>query len=116
MSAGREREDASCVLPIHRQARSLTPLSLAVLTFMKIRNPSKAFRLLVIATQGVFFNMFFLAYLISPRAAHRFVAYLEEEAVRPSSLPLPSSLGPPSSTSITPSSPRSKLTPTPGSA
>lgn len=49
---------------------------------MKIRNPSKAFRLLVIATQGVFFNMFFLAYLISPRAAHRFVAYLEEEAVR----------------------------------
>ena len=27
-------------------------------------------------------NMFFLAYLVSPRFCHRFVGYLEEEAVK----------------------------------
>lgn len=31
--------------------------------------------------QGVFFNAMFVAYLISPRTCHRFVGYLEEEAV-----------------------------------
>jgi len=32
--------------------------------------------------QGFFFNTFFLAYIISPRTAHAFVGYLEEEAVK----------------------------------
>lgn len=32
--------------------------------------------------QGVFFNAYFLAYLISPRSCHAFVGYLEEEAVK----------------------------------
>ena len=31
--------------------------------------------------QGVFYNLFFLIYLISPRTAHRMVGYFEEEAV-----------------------------------
>ena len=31
---------------------------------------------------GVFVNLFFLAYLISPKFCHRFVGYLEEEAVK----------------------------------
>lgn len=31
--------------------------------------------------QGVFFNAYLLAYLISPRTCHAFVGYLEEEAV-----------------------------------
>lgn len=35
---------------------------------------------MVLGAQGVFFNMFFLAYLVSPKSAHRFVGYLEEEA------------------------------------
>jgi hypothetical protein len=30
---------------------------------------------------GIFFNFFFLAYLISPKFCHRLVGYLEEEAV-----------------------------------
>ncbi|GAA6064106.1 hypothetical protein JCM10212_003669 [Sporobolomyces blumeae] len=51
-----------------------------LLTFMKIGKPSRFFRLMVLGAQGVFFNFFFLGYMISPRAAHRFVAYLEEEA------------------------------------
>ncbi len=35
----------------------------------------------ILGAQGVFFNGFFLAYLLSPRTCHRFVGYLEEEAV-----------------------------------
>jgi ubiquinol oxidase len=31
--------------------------------------------------QGIFFNGFFLLYLISPRTAHRVVGYFEEEAI-----------------------------------
>ena len=31
--------------------------------------------------QGVYFNGLFFAYLVAPRACHRFVGYLEEEAV-----------------------------------
>ena len=53
-----------------------------LLTFLKLREPGLAFRLAVLGVQGVFFNAFFLAYLISPRICHRFVGYLEEEAVR----------------------------------
>ncbi|GJT44270.1 ubiquinol oxidase 2, mitochondrial-like protein [Tanacetum coccineum] len=36
---------------------------------------------LVFAVQGVFFNAYFLAYLASPKLAHRITGYLEEEAV-----------------------------------
>lgn len=43
--------------------------------------PGWFMRLAVLGTQGIFFNAFFLAYLISPRICHRFVGYLEEEAV-----------------------------------
>ncbi|GAA5825271.1 hypothetical protein JCM11251_006913 [Rhodosporidiobolus azoricus] len=53
-----------------------------LLTFMKIRDPSPFFRLLVLGAQGVFFNAFFFSYIISPKAAHRFVGYLEEEACK----------------------------------
>lgn len=38
-------------------------------------------RLMTLAAQGVFWNMFFASYLVLPRAAHRFVGALEEEAV-----------------------------------
>ncbi|KIJ64486.1 hypothetical protein HYDPIDRAFT_90376 [Hydnomerulius pinastri MD-312] len=52
-----------------------------LMTFMTLRKPSLFFRALVLGAQGVFFNMFFLAYMISPRTCHRFVGHLEEEAV-----------------------------------
>ena len=32
--------------------------------------------------QGIFFNAYFLAYILSPRSCHAFVGYLEEEAVK----------------------------------
>lgn len=52
-----------------------------LLSFMKLAEPGWFMRLMVLGAQGVFFNGFFLSYLISPRTCHRFVAYLEEEAV-----------------------------------
>ncbi|KAJ5956130.1 hypothetical protein N7501_010409 [Penicillium viridicatum] len=52
-----------------------------LLTFLKLAEPGWFMRLMVIGAQGFFFNGFFLSYLISPRICHRFVGYLEEEAV-----------------------------------
>ncbi|GAD93597.1 alternative oxidase [Paecilomyces variotii No. 5] len=52
-----------------------------LLSFMKLAEPGWFMRLMVLGAQGVFFNGFFISYLISPRICHRFVGYLEEEAV-----------------------------------
>lgn len=52
-----------------------------LLTFLKISEPGWFMRLMVLGAQGVFFNSMFISYLISPRTCHRFVGYLEEEAV-----------------------------------
>lgn len=52
-----------------------------LMTFIHIAKPSMFERLLVLLAQGVFYNCFFLLYLISPRTAHRMVGYFEEEAV-----------------------------------
>lgn len=52
-----------------------------LMTFIKIAEPSRFERFLILFGQGVFFNLYFLLYLFSPRTAHRVVAYLEEEAV-----------------------------------
>jgi len=64
---------------------------------MTLKQPTLFFRALILGAQGVYFNIFctysswprdfvsltflVLAYLISPRSCHRFVGYLEEEAV-----------------------------------
>lgn len=52
-----------------------------LLTFLKMAEPGWFMKIMVLGAQGVFFNGFFIAYLLSPRIAHRFVGYLEEEAV-----------------------------------
>ncbi|KAL5793064.1 hypothetical protein ACOSP7_001658 [Xanthoceras sorbifolium] len=52
-----------------------------LMTFLELAKPQWYERALVIAVQGVFFNAYFLAYLASPKLAHRIVGYLEEEAV-----------------------------------
>jgi hypothetical protein len=51
-----------------------------LLIFLKMAEPGWFMRLMVLGAQGVFFNGFFAAYLVSPRTCHRFVGYLEEEA------------------------------------
>ena len=67
---------------------------------MTLRNPGIVLRTIILAAQGVFYNIFcmlspllsyiqmltlalhsVLSYIISPRTCHRFVGYLEEEAV-----------------------------------
>nr|AAU11467.1 mitochondrial alternative oxidase 1 [Saccharum officinarum] len=52
-----------------------------LMTFMEVAKPRWYERALVITVQGVFFNAYFLGYLLSPKFAHRVVGYLEEEAI-----------------------------------
>lgn len=52
-----------------------------LLTFMKMAEPGRFMKFMIVAAQGVFYNGMFISYLISPRICHRFVGYLEEEAV-----------------------------------
>jgi ubiquinol oxidase len=52
-----------------------------LMTFIHVARPSRLERLLILFVQGVFYNLYFLLYVISPKTAHRFVGYLEEEAV-----------------------------------
>ncbi|MCK9987094.1 MAG: ubiquinol oxidase [Azoarcus sp.] len=52
-----------------------------LMTFIHVAQPTRLERALIVIAQGVFFNLYFLLYLISPRTAHRVVGYFEEEAV-----------------------------------
>lgn len=52
-----------------------------LMTFIEVAKPNWFERFLIILAQGIFFNGFFLFYILWPRVAHRFVGYLEEEAV-----------------------------------
>ena len=52
-----------------------------LMTFIHIAKPLRFERLLVLIVQGIFYNFYFLLYVISPGTAHRVVGYLEEEAV-----------------------------------
>ncbi|KAF2402637.1 putative alternative oxidase [Trichodelitschia bisporula] len=52
-----------------------------LLIFLKMGEPGFFMRAAVLGAQGVFFNALFFSYLVSPRTVHRFVGYLEEEAV-----------------------------------
>ncbi|XP_047970337.1 ubiquinol oxidase, mitochondrial-like [Salvia hispanica] len=52
-----------------------------LMTMVELVKPKWYERLLVLTVQGVFFNGFFVIYLLSPKMAHRVVGYLEEEAV-----------------------------------
>ena len=52
-----------------------------LMTFIEIAKPNTLERLLILVAQGLFYNGFFLLYLLSPKTAHRVVGYFEEEAV-----------------------------------
>jgi ubiquinol oxidase len=52
-----------------------------LLTFIHIAKPSRFERWMIILTQGIFYNLFFMLYLVSSKTAHRLVGYFEEEAV-----------------------------------
>ncbi|MFM9865635.1 MAG: alternative oxidase, partial [Micropepsaceae bacterium] len=52
-----------------------------LMTFIAVAKPNWFERMLVLLAQGIFFNAFFVLYLVSPRTAHRLVGYFEEEAI-----------------------------------
>lgn len=52
-----------------------------LLTFIKLGQPSWFTKSIIYIGQGVFCNLFFFNYLFFPKLCHRFVGYLEEEAV-----------------------------------
>jgi ubiquinol oxidase len=52
-----------------------------LMTFIEIAKPNWLERQLVLLVQGIFFNAFFVLYLLAPKTAHRVVGYFEEEAV-----------------------------------
>lgn len=51
-----------------------------LMAFVELEQPSLFERFIVLLAQGIFFNLYFLAYLINPKLCHRMVGYLEEEA------------------------------------
>jgi len=52
-----------------------------LMTFIEVAQPNKFERLLILIAQGVFYNLFFILYIVSNKTAHRLVGYFEEEAV-----------------------------------
>ena len=50
--------------------------------FIEIAKPNWFERLLILLAQFIFWHFYFIMYLISPRTAHRMIAYFEEEAVK----------------------------------
>jgi ubiquinol oxidase len=52
-----------------------------LMTFLAIARPTSLERMLILTAQGVFYNLYFLLYLLSPRTAHRVTGYFEEEAI-----------------------------------
>lgn len=52
-----------------------------LMTFMEVAKPTWFERGLIFTVQAGFFGVYSLAYVLSPRVAHRVVGYLEEEAV-----------------------------------
>ena len=52
-----------------------------LMTFMELAQQRWHQRVMVVCGQGVFFAGYTIFYVLTPRIAHRFVGYLEEEAI-----------------------------------
>ena len=50
--------------------------------FIEIAKPSRLERTLILIAQLVFWNYYFLLYVLAPKTAHKMIHYFEEEAVR----------------------------------
>lgn len=61
--------------------QTLTDSILLCFFISQLAKPGIFMRAMLLGAQGVFFNFFFVFYLLSPSVAHRFVGALEEEAV-----------------------------------
>jgi len=47
-------------------------------TFLAVQQPGILMRIMIVLSQGVFFNFYFISYILFPKYSHRFVGYLEE--------------------------------------
>ena len=52
-----------------------------LMTFIEIAQPNIFERYLILFAQAIFWHIYLLVFLLSPRTAHRIVGYFEEEAV-----------------------------------
>jgi ubiquinol oxidase len=52
-----------------------------LMSFVAMEKPGTLERLLIVIGQGIFYNAYFLLYLVSPRTAHRVAGYLAERSV-----------------------------------
>jgi len=52
-----------------------------LMTFIHIAHPNWFERLIIFVAQAIFIVLYFTMYIMSSKTAHRFVGYLEEEAV-----------------------------------
>lgn len=50
--------------------------------FIEIAKPSRLERTLILIAQLIFWNYYFLLYVLAPKTAHKMIHYFEEEAVR----------------------------------
>ena len=91
-----QRRDAGWIHTLLEEAENER---MHLMTFLAIKKPGLLMRAIILGAQGVFYNVFcewlgciallilandvrlVLSYLVSPRICHRFVGYLEEEAV-----------------------------------
>lgn len=51
-----------------------------LMAFVAVSHPSGWERLLIVLTQGLFYNSYFLLHLVSPGTAHRLAGYISEQA------------------------------------
>jgi ubiquinol oxidase len=66
---------------IHQLIEEADNERMHLMTFLHIAQPTRLERGLIVLTQWGFSLLFGLLYVVSTRTAHRFVGYLEEEAV-----------------------------------
>lgn len=73
------RDDRGWIKPLLDEAENER---MHLMVYSQIACPTVIERWLIMFAQFIFYNVYFLLYLISPRTAHRAVGYLEEEAVK----------------------------------
>lgn len=78
-SLGMLREDGGW---IHHLLEEAENERMHLFTFLALRQPGILFRIAILGTQSVFLLGFSLSYMLSSKTCHRFVGYLEEEAVK----------------------------------
>lgn len=77
-SLRRMRRDFGWIHPLWEEAENER---MHLLIWMSITHPTALEKALVVAAQGFYAGLYTVMYLLSPRVSHRFVGYLEEEAV-----------------------------------